>query len=411
MDQATRFFVQCPPSRIQVTEESVVKSTLIKFLIIGAIVAGGAGIGWWWYNFYQSKQRTHVVRQGRVSGTMFSGIVRCRRRTEISSEVSGTVAEWLVGEGDTVQPDQVLVRLDDTLIAEDCAQARARVERAEAYLAELKAGARPEQKIQLQQALARAKAEYNHAVREWNRYRQTAPAGGATDWEVEIRKTRAMVAKTRMEQAQAELDLLEKGTRAEQIDQAQAELKLARAELARMNALRDKYTLKARHAGKVTKTYPRVNEMVATGQPLLLLHDFSSVEVDGHCPESLQSRVQPGGKAVIQADAFPGLTFEARVERILPRVEETRGTVTVQLSFDETPTVELPHGGTVDITLLHDQKDAVVRIPIEAVEGAGDNAFVWLEDGTRQPVKTGSDDGRWIEILEGLEPGQTIRQR
>ncbi|MFP4356118.1 MAG: efflux RND transporter periplasmic adaptor subunit [Phycisphaerae bacterium] len=390
------------------------KSTVIKLAVVGLIVAAAGGVGWYWYDYYQSQQRTHTVGTGPVTGTMFSGIVRCANRTRVSAEVAATVEKWHVSEGDLVQSDQVLVTLDNSLIAEDHAQAQARVERVAAFLEELETGARPEQKTQLQQALMRATAEYNHAVREWNRYKDTAPAGGATNWEVEIRKTRAMVAKTHMEQAQAGLELLEKGTRSEQLAQARAELKLARAELARINALRSKYTLRARHAGKVTKTYPQVNELVAVGQPLLLLHDFSSVEVDGYCPETLQSRVQMGGKAVVQADAFPGMTFDATVRQILPRVDETRGTVTVRLSFDAPPDVELPHGGTVDITLLHDGKQEVVRVPVEAVEGAGDQAFVRLKQGSgflKQPVTTGSDDGRWIEITDGLRVGQTIGLR
>ena len=390
------------------------KGKLIVLLIVLAIAGAAGGIGWWWWDFYQSQQRTHVVGQGPVAGTMFSGIVRCSRRTEVPAEVDAVVRVWHVEEGQVVQPDQPLVSLDDSLVAEDCASAEAAVDQAKAYLQELEAGPRPEELQRVEQDVARATAEYNHAVREYNRFKETEPAGGATSWEVEVRKTAAIVAKAVMDRAKAEQALLAKGTRAEQIEQAQARLRLAEAHLARCNALRSKYTIRAGHAGKITKTFPRKGELVTAGQTILLIHDFASVEVDGHCPESLQARVQPGGAALVQVDAFPGMTFEASVKQILPRVDEMRGTVTVQLTFITPPEIELPHGGTADITLLHDQKADVVRVPIEAVEGAGEHAFVWLQDGggfRRHNVTAGKDDGKWVEILRGLQAGQIIRLR
>lgn len=385
--------------------------TAIRLTLIAAIVAGILLVGWFWYRFYEDQTETYTVTRGHVSGVIISGTLRCRQRTHVRSEVQATVARWHVKEGDSVQANDILVALDDSLVAEDCARAQAQVEQATSRLEELQAGPRPDEIESLRQAEKKALAAYNHAVREYDRYKEAR--GGTTAWEIESYKTAALIAKAELEEVRSRLRLLEQGTRPEQIAQAKAQLDLARAQLKRAEALRAKFTVRAPHKGKVTKTFPHTGEMVTPTASLLLLHNFESLEIDGHAQESLQSRIAPDDKALVRPDANSAIELSATVKQILPRVEEQRGTMTVKLGFDEVPEITLPDGGTVDIVLVGDLRTDVLRVPVEAVKGAGEKSFVWLErdgDFVQQPVKVGRDDGHYIEILDGLEPGQVIRK-
>lgn len=381
--------------------------TAIRLTVIAVLVAGILGIAWWWYDYYHSQEQTYTVQRGSVSGVIISGTLHCRRRTHIRSEVQAMVKKWHVTEGQEVQDGDLLLELDDALIAEQCARAEAQVAQARAQLLE-----RDAEIDASEEAKNKAVAAYNHAVHQYDRFRESP--GATTASEIENYKTQAMIAKAELGEVRARLELLKAGKREDTTDRYEAQLQLAQAQLRHAQTLRRKYTVRASHKGKVTKTFPHAGEMVSPDQELLYLHNFETLEIDGHAQESLQSRIRPGDKALVRPDAFDRREFEATVTQILPRVEENRGTMTVKLTFDTQPDVELPDGGTVDIVLVGDIRKEVVRVPIEAVEGSGDKAYVWLQvDGKykKQPVKTGREDGRWVEVLQGLEPGQVIRLR
>jgi membrane fusion protein YbhG len=92
-----------------------------------------------------------------------SGVVEATQVTVVA-EVEGRVVEIAVDEGDTVQADQTLVRLDDLALQVQVRQAQAAVNAAEANLAQVKAGARSEEISAAQAALLQALAERDGAA-------------------------------------------------------------------------------------------------------------------------------------------------------------------------------------------------------------------------------------------------------
>ncbi len=86
---------------------------------------------------------------------------------DIAPEIGGRIAELAVAEGDQVEPAQVLVRLDDTLIQAQLEVARAGLEVAQARLAQVRAGARPEQIRRAEAGVAQAEAARDGAYQAW----------------------------------------------------------------------------------------------------------------------------------------------------------------------------------------------------------------------------------------------------
>jgi multidrug efflux pump subunit AcrA (membrane-fusion protein) len=80
------------------------------------------------------------------------------RVARLSLPTGGIVAEVLVAEGEQVAPGQTLVRLESARQAAAVAQAQAQLQRAQAALAELKAGSREEERQSAQAALDAAQA-------------------------------------------------------------------------------------------------------------------------------------------------------------------------------------------------------------------------------------------------------------
>ncbi|MFO7956689.1 MAG: efflux RND transporter periplasmic adaptor subunit [Candidatus Brocadiia bacterium] len=149
-------------------------------------------------------------------------------------EVSGIVKEVCVSEGDTVEPDAVLFRLEDAnqkalleaAVAEQNIQA-AQLRQAEAELEQTR--------LQVEADIATARSRVRAAEAGVTRARaELALARAQTD--DELKRARAMA-----EQARAEVRQLQKGARAELIEAAEA--RLAAAE-----ALRDLYELEVQQS-------------------------------------------------------------------------------------------------------------------------------------------------------------------
>ncbi len=105
----------------------------------------------------------------------------------------------------------------------------------------------------------------------------------------------------------------------------------------------------------------------------------------------------------------PDFPFETRVRSILyvPYSDNT---------FDAILSVKIPKdapallpGMTANAEIVVYEKKDALAIPKAAVKKEGEKETVTAADGKIIPVKTGRDDGKKIEILEGLEAGDTIR--
>jgi HlyD family secretion protein len=138
----------------------------MKKLIIGIVVAAvviGAG-----YLVVGRGVQARAMNGGQAAPT--STPVRADSRVSAEAKVvparvaglslptSGIVAEVLVAEGEQVAAGQNLVRLDSARQAAAVAQAEAQLQRAQAALAEVKAGAREEERRSAQAALDAAQA-------------------------------------------------------------------------------------------------------------------------------------------------------------------------------------------------------------------------------------------------------------
>lgn len=135
----------------------------IIILIIVLVVAGGAG-----YYFYSQGNLQAPGTTGDTATPLpavetnpqviVDAVVVPARYAELSMAASGIVAQILVAEGDFVEANQPLVRLENERQIIAIAQAEAQVRSAQARIAELQAGSRPEEIASAQAAVDFARA-------------------------------------------------------------------------------------------------------------------------------------------------------------------------------------------------------------------------------------------------------------
>lgn len=201
--------------------------------------------------------------------------------------------------------------------------ARHTVEQARERLADLEAGARPDELRAARAALAQARAAQvgseQAVVHARRAYTDHIGARAQTD----SARAGLAAAQAQVRAARSTLDLLVNGTRSEdvlaakrQADQAAAALQLSQA------TVRNAYV----HApvdGVITTRMAEIGETVAAGTPVAEMADLSQVWVRVFIPESSYGRVKLGMAASVLVDSYPGRSFAGKVVAISNQAEFT----------------------------------------------------------------------------------------
>lgn len=294
-------------------------------------------------------------------------------QAELARLESGATPEDVVAaEAEVRAAEARLAQLQAGARREQIAAAEAEVRVAEAELARLQSGARPEEVSAAKAAMDKAAAVLRAAQSAYDKV-AWMPDVGATPQAVALEQATAdyqaaraayealirgateeeiAAAQARVDQARAQLALLKAGARPEEIAAAQARVDQARAHLARVRAggtreeraaararvagaraaleqaqaRLDQATLRAPFAGTVAGVDVRSGEVVVPGQPVLVLGDLSTLQVEtDDLSEEDVAWVQVGTPVTITLDALPERTFQGRVVAIAPMASVDQG--------------------------------------------------------------------------------------
>ncbi len=171
-------------------------------------------------------------------------------------------------------------------------------------------------------------------------------------------------------------------------------------------------------------------DMASPQVPLCTVLDTDPIRVDLRLTEQDVARVRVGHPVALALDAYPGETYTGEVVRILPYLDAATRTNTVQVHVPnpadaDTGERALKPGMFGRATLTVDRRDQVVVAPTDALmldsrllaaQEPGQElrrAYVVDDQGraeTRQ-VELGLRDGDRVEILAGLDQGDTLVTR
>jgi len=175
--------------------------------------------------------------------------------------------------------------------------------------------------------------------------------------------------------------------------------------LARKNL--DDLNVRAPVAGKLSGFDVEIGESIVRGGRLGQIDDPDGYKLNARIDEFYLGRVDIGQTATA---AHNGRNLDLEVVKIYPQVNE--GQFEVDMAFDEEPD-GLRRGQTLQLRLtLGDNSDAIL-IPNGAFyqETGGNWVFVVAPDGSeaiRRTVRLGRRNTDYIEVLDGLEPGERV---
>ncbi len=162
----------------------------------------------------------------------------------------------------------------------------------------------------------------------------------------------------------------------------------------------------APHDGIITYISSNIGSNVAAGEKLAVVGDLSRFKVVAEVAEGSSYKVQPGAAVTIRLN---NLELEGTVANVEP--QSTGGAVPFNVSLADASNRRLRPGISVQVYVAYGFKDSAVLIPNgEYFSGPGDYQLFVEEGGrlVRRNVRLGDSNRRWVEVTEGVEPGERV---
>jgi HlyD family secretion protein len=354
-----------------------------------------------------------------VRRVVVTGVLQPVETVDVSTQVSGTIAEVDADFNSVVHEGTVLLRLDGSQLQAELDQARA--------------------------TLAQARADLETA-------RTTADGAALTLSRAETLASKNLIAQVDLDEARTAM------TQADaEVQSASARVDEATADVRKANVSLQQTVIRSPVDGVVMNRNASTGETVAAIQspPVLfqIATDFRTMQVVADLDESDVASIAIGSSASFHVDAYPNDTFAGHVTEVrldaardqpdgaTPR-PDSQGNGPAVVSYPVIITVENPEeklrpGMTALVTLDGARRERATRIPNSALsfapsprvlaaahqkepapppplapDKASVSARVWAYDGTEFTpitIRTGLADDEWTELVSGpLEPGATL---
>jgi len=345
-----------------------------RILIIVILAAGAAAV--YAYRGRNRQPDDRIVVSGNID----------LNEVNIAFKTAGRLVERTVDEGDAVKKGQVIARLDrDQLMAQRAAQVaaiqsaesqlaqaqtavqwqketlsadietrQADLTSTEARLAELKNGARPQEKLDAQAAVDAAQAELQRAQRDWERAQKLYKDDDISTAQFDQYRSRWESATAALNSSKERQALVLAGPRVEQINAAAGQVQRARGSLktAEANSLESKrreQEIATRRAeierakatlslidsqladtvavspvdGVVLVKSADVGEVLAPGTTIVTVGDIEHPWLRGYINETDLGKVKLGSPVKVTTDSYKGKIYNGKVTFIASEAEFT----------------------------------------------------------------------------------------
>ena len=175
--------------------------------------------------------------------------------------------------------------------------------------------------------------------------------------------------------------------------------------------IQPRITLRAPIGGVVTELALREGMTVTPGATLFRIAGLGTVWANAEVPESQAAWLRPGNRVQATSPALPGVSFDGRLQALLPEVNPLTRTVKARVELGNAGTRLVP-GMFVQMRFAGVSGAKALLVPTEAVIQTGRRMVVMLaeEDGRFRPVdiEIGIESEGRTEVKRGLKLGQRV---
>lgn len=317
------------------------------------------------------------------------------QQIDVLAKVAGYVRSIKVDIGDRVREGQILATLEIPEMEDDLAKSAASIDEAEAEAATAA------------DELKRAEAAHEMAHLSFERIGTVLrkEPGLVPQQDVDEARSRDLMAEAQVSASKSKLR------------SSAQRAQVSRAEQRRLQTLHRYTTIAAPFDGVVTKRYANAGAMIQAGttsqtqaMPLVQLSQNNLLRLTLPVPESVAARVHVGDTLDVRVPSI-GRTFAGRVARFAETIQASTRTMDTEVDVPN-PSLTLIPGMYAEVTLRLDVRKNALAVPVDAVDRSGPEprAYSVTRAGVIHvvPVTTGLETEQRVEILSGLQEGDTV---
>lgn len=317
-----------------------------------------------------------------------TGTIQAVEEVYVQPQVDGLRIETLAADiGDTVKAGQVLATLsvDSLLLQKSQLEAnRAKV---------VAVGA------QLEAQLAEVKANAGEAERQADRAEKLTKSGAIANSQAEQLRAAAVAAAARVNSASQAIHANVADVNVVDAQIKDIDLKLARTDI------------KAPVAGVISGRNAKTGAIAAgAGQPLFTIIRDNAIELNADVAEGDLLKLVPGQIVHLEV-AGTSTKVDGKVRSVEPVINATTRLGTVKISVDDASLARVGMYASAEVVV---SERKVLTLPLTSVTSENGGIFVRKLDNDKvkmTAVKVGVQDGDFLEISEGLKPGDVVVEK
>jgi len=386
----------------------------------------------------------------------------------IVPKVSGTLEEIKVKLGDRVKEGEVIAKIESrefllgvkqaeaafsaaqtqwnlakataqTEFFSNLAQVQAALKVAQANLDKIRKGAREEEIQRVDAAYQQALANAETTEKDLNRARDNYEKGAISDQQFDGAQLQFKVAQAGLESAKANLDLIKKGAREEDIKVVEAQVEQTQASLKNLESLKEAKsweakikgvqaqaeqaevalglakirledcTIKAPISGIISKRFVDVGAMVGPTQPLVSIVDIDTVKLLTHVSDEDLDKVKLTQEVEVKVGTYLNRSYQVKEINISPVMDPLSRKIEVKINISN-PDYLLKPGMFPKIKLWGEKKNVLLVPKAAVVKKEGKEQVFVVRDNRAylQKVIVGLEKDGLVQIMKGLKEGDQV---
>lgn len=338
----------------------------------------------------KSKKESYTIQYKAITQSVYaSGIIKSKDQYLVFPTISGNISNIYVEENSPVNKGTVLMTIENDVLElnQELSTANAKFNSKSNNRDKLE---------ELYQNLSTAEKKYKLDSTNYNRQKKLWEQGIGSQYDYEQKGLLFESSKSNYQGLTLRYQQLSK-----QLNWADAQSSIA-SQISRTQS--DDRNIRSRINGKVYDLLKEKGEMVTLQTPVAVLGSADSFYIELSIDETEVTKIKLGQKVYITLESYENQTFEAKITKILPLMNERTRSFTVLAAFTKRPPTLYPNL-SVEANILLEKKERALLLPIEFITNQNE---VTLVSGQTKRVRLGLKNFEMVEIVDGLKENDVV---